>query len=77
MRRALICLLALLPLTGCEALPFARELEDTMLVQVLGVDWTDDGVTLTGASDPGEGGGSDGTSLLSASGARGTIGDYD
>lgn len=35
----LLCLLAFLPLTGCEALPFARELEATMLVQVLGVDW--------------------------------------
>lgn len=55
MKRMLLCLLALLPLTGCEALPFARELEATMVVQVLGVDWTDDGVVLTAVSDPGEG----------------------
>lgn len=69
MRRALLCLLALLPLTGCEALPFARELEATMLIQVLGVDWTEEGVTLTGASDPGTGSGDSGASVLSASGA--------
>ncbi|MGN0968217.1 MAG: hypothetical protein ACI4O3_03015 [Oscillospiraceae bacterium] len=69
MKRTLIILLAFLPLAGCEALPFARELEDTMLVQVLGVDWTDDGVTLTAASDPGEGSGDAGTPVLSASGA--------
>lgn len=55
MKRMLLCLLALLPLTGCEALPFARELEATMVVQVLGVDWSDDGVILTAVSDPGEG----------------------
>lgn len=55
MKRMLLCLLALLPLTGCEMLPFARELEATMVVQVLGVDWTDDGVILTAVSDPGEG----------------------
>ena len=42
MKRILFCLLACLLLTGCEALPFARELESTMLVQVLGVDWTRD-----------------------------------
>lgn len=68
MKRALICLLAFLPLAGCEALPFARELEATMLVQVLGVDWTDDGVTLTAASDPGEGSGDAKASVLSGSG---------
>ena len=70
MKRVLIILLAFLPLTGCEALPFARELEATMLVQVLGVDWTHDGVTLTAASDPGEGSGDAGTPVLSASGAN-------
>ncbi|MGN1003264.1 MAG: hypothetical protein ACI4O5_00390 [Oscillospiraceae bacterium] len=70
MKRVLIILLAFLPLTGCEALPFARELEATMLVQVLGVDWTHDGVTLTAASDPGEGSGDAGTLVLSASGAN-------
>lgn len=68
MRRVWICLLAFLPLAGCEALPFARELEATMLVQVLGVDWTDDGVTLTAASDPGEGSGDAKASVLSGSG---------
>lgn len=70
MRRVWIILLALLPLAGCEAMPFARELEATMLVQVLGVDWTDDGVTLTAASDPGEGSGDAKVSVLSASGAN-------
>jgi hypothetical protein len=63
-KRILVCLLALLPLVGCRATPYARELEDTMLVQVLGVDWTDDGVTLTAVSDPGQGGGE--TCLLAA-----------
>ena len=65
MKRVLFCVLVCLLLTGCEALPFARELESTMLVQVLGVDWMGDGVTLTAASDPGAGGG---TAVLSASG---------
>ena len=64
MKRILIWLPVLLCLTGCEMLPFARELESTMLVQVLGVDWVDSGVTLTGADDPGSGEGS----VLSASG---------
>lgn len=68
MRRILLCLLAFFPLVGCEALPFARELEATMLVQVLGVDWTDDGVTLTAASDPGTGSGDTKAAVLSASG---------
>lgn len=63
MKRVLFCLLACLTLTGCDALPFARELESTMLVQVLGVDWTRDYVILTAASDPGAGGG---TAVLSA-----------
>jgi hypothetical protein len=66
-KRIWVCLLALLPLVGCRATPYARELEDTMLVQVLGVDWTDDGVTLTAVSDPGQGGGE--TCLLTASGS--------
>lgn len=68
MKRMLLCLLAFLPLTGCEALPFARELEETMLVQVLGVDWTDAGVTLTAVSDPGEGSGDGGAEVLSGAG---------
>ena len=63
MKRMLLCLLACFMLTGCKARPFARELESTMLVQVLGVDWTQDGVVLTAASDPGAGGG---TAVLSA-----------
>lgn len=65
MIRVLFCLLACLVLTGCEALPFARELESTMLVQVLGVDWTQDEVILTAAGDPDAGGGA---AVLSASG---------
>ena len=65
MIRVLFCCLVCLTLTGCEALPFARELESTMLVQVLGVDWTEEGVVLTAASDPGAGGG---TAVLTASG---------
>lgn len=65
MKRVLFCLLSCLVLTGCEALPFARELESTMLVQVLGVDWGESEVVLTAASDPGAGGG---TAVLSASG---------
>ena len=61
----LACLLGCLLLSGCEAVPFARELESTALVQVLGVDWTEEGVVLTAASDPEAGGG---TAVLSASG---------
>ena len=67
MRRVLFCLPVLLFLTGCEAIPFARELESTMLVQVLGVDWTADGVTLTAACDP-ENSEEDCVPVLSASG---------
>ncbi len=66
MKRVLLCLLASLSLTGCELLPFPRELEDTMLVQVLGVDWTDQNVTLTAAGDPTAG--STGAVVLTASG---------
>lgn len=65
MKRIVLCLLGCLLLSGCEAVPFARELESTMLVQVLGVDWTKNGVVLTAASDPGSGGG---TAVLSAAG---------
>lgn len=68
MKRMLICLMALLLLAGCEMLPFARELESTMLIQVLGVDWTAEGVTLTAASDPAAGGGETAVSVLTASG---------
>lgn len=55
MKHMMVCLLACLCLTGCEMLPFARELESTMLVQVLGVDQSGGEVVLTGASDPGGG----------------------
>ena len=65
MKWGLVCLLSCLLLSGCQAVPFARELESTMLVQVLGVDWTENQVVLTAASDPGAGGG---TAVLSASG---------
>ena len=65
MKRVLLCLVVSLLLTGCEALPFARELESTMLVQVLGVDWTQDGVVLTAASGPSDG---DGAAVLFARG---------
>lgn len=68
MRRLAVCLMAVLLLSGCEALPFARELEATMLVQVLGVDWTEDGVTLTAASDPSTGSGDSKAAVLTASG---------
>lgn len=68
MRRIVWCLSVLLLLAGCDVVPFARELEDTMLVQVLGVDWAEREITLTAASDPGTGGAGAGTALLSASG---------
>lgn len=53
--RAALCLLLCTALTGCEVLPYPRELEDTMLVRVLGVDWTAAEVILTAASIPQEG----------------------
>lgn len=42
-------------LAGCEVLPYPRELEDTLLVRVLGVDWKKDDVSLTAADLPEEG----------------------
>lgn len=68
MKKALASMLVLLLLAGCEILPFARELESTMLVQVLGVDWGERGVTLTGAADTGGNTGGGSIPLLSASG---------
>lgn len=65
MKKLMACLLMLLPLWGCQVVPFARELESTMLVQVLGVDWDDGGVTLTAACDPSAIGG-EGESVLAA-----------
>lgn len=55
MKRIFACLLACLLLTGCDVLPYPRELEDTMLVRVLGIDWNEWGVTLTAADAPTEG----------------------
>lgn len=52
---AALCTLLCLSLAGCETLPYPRELEDTMLVRVLGVDWTAEEVALTAASIPQEG----------------------
>ncbi len=46
-----LCLL----LAGCDVLPYPRELEDTMLVRVLGVDWSEEEVALLAAAQP-EGG---------------------
>lgn len=68
MKRAVICLIPLLLLSGCGEAAFSRELEDTMLVQVLGVDWTEDGVILTAACDPESSSGGARTGVLSARG---------
>jgi len=58
MKRVLCILLSLgscLLLVGCDVLPYPRELEETMLVRVLGVDWTESGILLTAADVPEEG----------------------
>ena len=68
MRRCLLCTLLMLCLSGCQVLPFARELESTMLVQVLGVDWAQGTVTLTAAKDPQEDTGETGQAVLCAGG---------
>lgn len=68
MKRALLCLIPLLLLSGCGEAAFSRELEATMLVQVLGVDWTPDGVVLTAACDPQTGSGGSQTGVLCARG---------
>lgn len=68
MKRVLACFVMVSLLTGCGASPFARELEATMLVQVLGVDWTAEEVELTAASDPGTGSGGSKTPVLAAKG---------
>lgn len=57
MRRLLVCLLAILLLSGCEVLPYPRELESAMLVRVLGVDRTAEGIVLTAADSPEDGAG--------------------
>lgn len=67
MKRCLLCAVLCLCLCGCEAMPFARELEATMLVQVLGVDWTPERVVVTAASDPKQGN-ENATAVLSATG---------
>lgn len=50
---------ALLPLclflSSCDALPYPRELESTLLVRVLGVDWQEPAAAVTAADDPEEG----------------------
>lgn len=51
----LLCALLCGLLTGCEVLPYPRELEDTLLVRVLGVDWTGEEVALTAAGEPRDG----------------------
>lgn len=51
--RTVVCFVIIVLLTGCDIKPFARELESTMLVQVLGVDWSEDVVALTAACDSG------------------------
>lgn len=68
MKRVLACFVMASLLSGCGAQPFARELEATMLVQVLGVDWTAKEVELTAACDPGTGSGGSKTSVLAAKG---------
>ena len=68
MKRVLFCLLLFLPLTGCSMVPYAHELESTMLVQVLCVDWSGDEVVLTAVSDPDTGSADTSTAVLSASG---------
>lgn len=68
MKRMAICTALCLLLCGCELLPYPRELEDTMLVRVLGVDWTDEGVTLTAADVP-EGGEQTAGEVLTAAGS--------
>ena len=55
MKRLLICLPLLMLLCGCEVLPYPRELESTVLVRMLGVDRTAQGVFLTAADIPQEG----------------------
>jgi hypothetical protein len=50
MKRVALCVAACMLLSGCNGLPQAREPEDTVLMRILGVDYTSDGVTLTAAS---------------------------
>lgn len=66
MRRWLVCLPLFMLLCGCEVLPYPRELESTVLVRMLGVDRTEQGVLLTAADIPQEG---KPTSFLVAEGA--------
>lgn len=54
--KLLVCLPLFLLLCGCEVLPYPRELESTLLVRVLGVDMTREGVLLTASDIPEEGG---------------------
>ena len=54
--KLLVCLPLFLLLCGCEVLPYPRELESTLLVRVLGVDVTREGILLTASDIPEEGG---------------------
>lgn len=55
MKRVFACLILSTLLCGCEVLPYPRELESTLLVRMLGVDWTEEGVLLTAADLPEDG----------------------
>lgn len=68
MKRGLAYLIMFFLLTGCDAKPFAHELEATMLVQVLGVDWMEGEIELTAACDPAAGSEGAAASVLSAKG---------
>lgn len=52
MKWIMICLPLCLLLSGCGAMPYPRELENTLLMRVLGVDQTEDGVVVTAANIP-------------------------
>lgn len=65
MKRIFACLPLLLLLSGCEAMPYPRELENTLLMRMLGVDQTRESVVVTAADIP-ENGGEE--TLLSATG---------
>ena len=55
MKRMAVCCLACLLLCGCGALPYPRELENTLLMRVLGVDQSWDEVVVTAANIPEKG----------------------
>ena len=55
MKRLAVCLLACLLLSGCGALPYPRELENTLLMRVLGIDQREGEVVVTAANIPEKG----------------------